>query len=121
MADVIHPCPCGRTYHLRRVKLPARDKDNIHCKCGLEVISWNGGVCYHIERIEEAQDLDTGVRYKAMQDDDGTWYVFDKSTGAKDPRGLSREMAEEHARFLNSPHPVQEMSNEQAEDTGPTP
>lgn len=106
MADVIHPCPWGRTYHLRRIKLPARDKDSIRCKCGRGVINWNGGVCYSIDCVEGGRPMEERIRYKAMQDDDdGTWFVFDKGTGVQDPQGLSQEEAEEEARYLNSPRP----------------
>lgn len=44
---------CGAVYELTRHKLIARDKDSINCKCGEELISWNGGVCYSSKLIKK--------------------------------------------------------------------
>lgn len=45
---------CGRKYRLKKTNVPMRDKDELRCRCGSVLISWNGGVIYSID--EEVPD-----------------------------------------------------------------
>ena len=40
---------CGTRYRVKKLYSFARDKDSIVCKCGEELLSWNGGVYYYAE------------------------------------------------------------------------
>lgn len=53
----IKRCECGRIYELRKIKVPVRDKDSIHCECGRELMAWNGGVMYIDKKIGENGEL----------------------------------------------------------------
>ena len=43
---------CGRVYKFKQHKSPMRDKDSIDCKCGKEIIKWNGGVWFTVDSIQ---------------------------------------------------------------------
>jgi len=48
-----HTCEkCKRVYTLESEKIIARDKDCINCKCGTELIDWNGSTIYSVVKIE---------------------------------------------------------------------
>jgi len=42
---------CGKIWKLVRIKLPhgTRDADSLNCKCGHEIINWNGAHVYSVE------------------------------------------------------------------------
>lgn len=49
-------CPnCDLVWVITKHKLPMRDKDSLECKCGEEILSWNGAVMYNarIVKMEE--------------------------------------------------------------------
>lgn len=48
-----HKCECGRVWNVTEHKYFMRDKDSLDCKCGREIISWNGGVTYSAKLIED--------------------------------------------------------------------
>ena len=45
---------CGAQYKLERMDTIFRDKGEIICKCGVELIRWNGAFFYSAERIEDS-------------------------------------------------------------------
>ncbi len=49
----IHQCEkCGAKYEIFEQRLIMRDNDSLDCqKCGHELISWNGAVCYTAKLI----------------------------------------------------------------------
>lgn len=50
---------CFAIYEVYRHPSPMRDKDTWSCKCGNEIVSWNGGVFYSAKMVE---DNDAEVR-----------------------------------------------------------
>lgn len=50
--DIWECSTCGAKYKIKKITLPARDKDSIECNyCSATIISWNGGVMYSDEEI----------------------------------------------------------------------
>lgn len=51
-----HKCECGREWQITKHKLTARDSDSENCKCGRELISWNGAVTYTVTLVKDLQN-----------------------------------------------------------------
>lgn len=49
-----HKCKkCGRKWKVTATTLLMRDKDDLRCSCGEEIISWNGAVLYRAEEVKK--------------------------------------------------------------------
>ena len=53
MWEKLVACKCGKRWRLRRVHVPMRDSDSLHCSRGRELISWNGACMWNRAELLE--------------------------------------------------------------------
>jgi hypothetical protein len=53
--EYVHDCECGLRWKVTEHKTlyGFRDSDSEHCTCGREIVRWNGGHVYLVEKLAD--------------------------------------------------------------------